>query len=672
MRPAKKSVRRRNKFARPRMHSKTNRWLPYGISAIAAAAAFMLIYNWLNLGTNKNLAAELIALSGSVELVRETASAPAQVGTQVIPGEGLKTGAGGLAKLRYPDGTTIELKEESNLSLLRHEQAKRLALKQGEIFADVAKQKPDEALTVVTPHGEATVVGTQLKLAVAKESTRLEVTQGKVRLTNPDNKFVDVEAGNYAVATAGVELRSQALPVIIQPGQSIQQAIDTNPGETRFVLKAGIYRLQNLSPKQGDVFEGESGTILNGAKLLTTFAREGKYWVAVDQRQQGQVRGESATGYPGAVYPEDLLVDDQPLVHVTHLADVVPGKWFFDYDAHRIYLGDDPAGRKVETSAAPVAFSGNAANVTLRNLVIEKYACPAQVGAIGGDLCVLPTVGPGWLIENCELRLNHGSGISMSHGWIVRNCKIVHNGQLGIRGSGDDMVVENNDMAFNNFAHFNLSWEAGGLKIMISRNTVIRNNRVFNNDGAGLLTDIDTVNTLYEGNTVADNIVGIAHYASGKAVIRNNIVRNNGKGDSPWLWGAQINLRNSRDVDISHNTVEVAADGGNGITIIQQKLNSGSFGPHVSVNNFCHENEITMYGQNGLNGAAADYDKDTMLNGNNRFDANHYHVTNKDAQHWNWQDPKTWQEFCAAGHEAHGTVDENFPPSELRNTRRSP
>lgn len=68
-----------------------------------------------------------------------------------------------------------------------------------------------------------------------------------------------------------------------------------------------------------------------------------------------------------------------------------------------------------------------------------------------------------------------------------------------------------------------------------------------------------------------------------------------------------------------------------------------------------------MDGQNGLNGAAADYDKDTMLNGNNRFDANHYHVTNKNEIHWNWQDPNTWQEFHAAGQEAHGTVDETMP-----------
>jgi parallel beta-helix repeat protein len=224
------------------------------------------------------------------------------------------------------------------------------------------------------------------------------------------------------------------------------------------------------------------------------------------------------------------------------------------------------------------------------------------------------------------------------------------------------MILENSEISFNNFAHFNSGWESGGLKIMKSRNLVIRNNRVCNNDGAGLLTEWDNFNTLYEGNTVTNNsILGIAHFTSGKAVIRNNIVRNNGTENSVWLWNGQIILRSSRDIDISSNTVEVAASGGNGITIIQQNAGSGIHGPFVSVNNFCHDNDITMCGRTGLNGAAADFGKDTMLNGHNRFDANRYHVTSTNEAHWNWDTPKTWQEFRAAGHEVHGTVDEKMP-----------
>jgi len=682
MRLAKNPAQRRNKFARPSKHSKGSRWLPYGISAIAAAAAFMLIYNWLNLGPNQNLAAEIIALSGPVELVRETASAPAQVGTQVIPGEGLKTGVAGHAKLRYPDGTTIELKEESRLSLLKHDRAKRLALKQGEIFADVAKQKPDEALAVVTPHGEARVVGTQLKLAVAKESTRLEVAQGKVRLTNLDKQSVDVEAGNYAVAAAGVELTAQAMPVIIQPGQSIQAAVNANPAGTTFNIKTGLYRGQSISPKDGDVFMGEPGAILNGAILLTNFVQQGSLWVATASVPEGQTGvGQVEPGWEGSLYPSDLFFNDVALQHVLSQSAVVSGKWYVDYGHGKIYVADNPAGKIVEISITRVAFSGLASNVTIQGLVIEKYAIPAMMGAIGDQY-----PGSNWVVQDNEVKLNHGTGINGASKWKILRNNVHHNGQEGLHcyggvptggaGAGPTigMLVEGNELSYNNRLHYNMGWGAGGAKFCAADGLIIRNNYTHDNYGYGFCTDIDCTKVTYEGNRIVSNYsMGILHMKGYGATIRNNYVAGNSvKQQQGGLWDAQILLLNSRDADVSHNTVEVDANGGNGITIIQQNENPGVYGPRISVNNFCHDNDITMYGQNGFNGVAADYDKDTMLNGNNRFDANHYHVTNMNTQHWNWDAPQTWQEFRAAGHEAHGTVDENLPPSELRNTRRIP
>jgi len=670
-----KAAWQRSKYARPRMRSKTNRWLPYGISAIAAAAVFMLIYNWLNLGPNKNLAAELIALSGPVELVN--ASAPAQVGTQVIPGEGLKTSAAGLAKLRYPDGTTIELKEKSSLSLLKHERAKRLALKRGDIFADVAKQKPDEALTIVTPHGEARVVGTQLKLAVAKESTRLEVIQGKVRMTNLDKEFVDVEAGNYAVAAAGVELTAQKAPVIIQSGQSIQAAVNANPAGTTFNIKAGLYRGQAVSPKDGDVFIGEPGAILNGAILLANFVRQGGLWVATASVPEGQTGvGQVEPGWEGSLYPSDLFFNDVALQHVLSLDAVVSGKWYIDYGKGKIYVADNPAGKTVEISVTRAAFSGLASNVTIKGFVVEKYAIPAQMGAIGEQY-----QGANWIIQGNEVKLNHGCGITGASGARIIGNNSHHNGQKGIGGAAlsprspvAGILVENNEMAFNNTLHYVIGWEAGGAKFGSVNELVIRNNYIHDNYGFGFCTDGDCTKVTYEGNRIFSNyLMGIFHMKGYGATIRNNhVAGNNVTQQKGGLWDAQILLLDSRDTDISHNTVEVSANGGDGITIVQLNESPGLYGPRISVNNFCHDNDITMYGQNGLNGVVAYYDKDTMLNGNNRFDSNHYHVTDRNAQHWNWNAAQTWQEFRAAGHEAHGTVDENLPPSELRNVRRSP
>jgi hypothetical protein len=61
-----------------------------------------------------------------------------------------------------------------------------------------------------TPHAEVTVLGTRLALTVSAEATRLEVQEGRVRITRlPDRASVEVKAGQFAVARAGSELVAQ-------------------------------------------------------------------------------------------------------------------------------------------------------------------------------------------------------------------------------------------------------------------------------------------------------------------------------------------------------------------------------------------------------------------------------------------------------------------------------
>jgi hypothetical protein len=70
-------------------------------------------------------------------------------------------------------------------------------------------------------------------------------------------------------------------------------------------------------------------------------------------------------------------------------------------------MGDNPAGNTVELSELPYAFAGAASSVQISNLTIEKYACVAQAGAIGGT-----GAGPSWPIEYNEIRYNHRRGIT--------------------------------------------------------------------------------------------------------------------------------------------------------------------------------------------------------------------------------------------------------------------
>ncbi len=179
--------------------------------------------------------------------------------------------------------------------------------------------------------------------------------------------------------TAGTAVNrtgTQNTPVQIYPGQDIQANVSAAPGNTTFLLKAGVHRIQTIRPKDGDTFVGESGAVLSGARLLSSFTRAGALWVAANQTQEGVQHGECQAGFPRCRIPEELFIDDRLLVSVDSLSKVTTGTWYFDYAGDRIYFADDPSGRRVETSVTPAAFEATGNNVTVSDLVDREVRQP--------------------------------------------------------------------------------------------------------------------------------------------------------------------------------------------------------------------------------------------------------------------------------------------------------
>jgi Right handed beta helix region len=441
-------------------------------------------------------------------------------------------------------------------------------------------------------------------------------------------------------------------PIVLTPGQDIQAIVSSAPEGARFLFEPGIYRQQTIYPKHRQAFTGQDGVILSGAMELTSWTKVSGLWQADGLPLPLDAHGECVDGGNLCTLREDLFVDGRLYERVASLLDLGPERWY--YEDGRAYLADDPTGRSVELGVTPLAFGGDAEHVVIESLVVEKYAPDAQYGAIHLEHA------RGWLISDVTVRWNHGLGLFFGPGTRVIGGSFNHNGQMGMGGHGEGSAVEGVEIAFNNYAGYDAGWEAGGTKFANTTGLVVRGSCVHHNEGPGLWTDIDNIHTLYEDNKVFLNANdGIKHEISYDAVIRNNVVAQNGtSGFDVWLWGSQILIQNSGNVEVYGNLVEVSGRFGNGIGVIQQDRGDGAHGPWSALNVAVHDNTIAHRGSYGQNGLVTDTDGDGFWDeAGNSFDRNTYVVADGDHEYWTSHDRgAVWDDFLGLGYEHAGEL----------------
>jgi hypothetical protein len=419
--------------------------------------------------------------------------------------------------------------------------------------------------------------------------------------------------------------------VSVYPGtDSIKNAVAAYPAGTTFCIKAGTHRLTtSITAQTGDKYIGETGAILNGSKILTSFQKSGSYWVATGQYQQEPTFSPSLClgSAPSCIYPEKVFVDGNDLWQVTSLSTLGTGQFYFDYANAAIYLFDDPTGHLVEATTGAggiIGYSGGSSdNVVVKNLIFEKFG--------GGDVIasshnVLKAV-DGWRVENNEVRFNSYIGVANYGNGAVRNNYIHHNGEYGLGGGG---LIEGNTIANNNTDGFDPNNDAGGSKFLRTIGLVVRGNTASSNTGRGFWTDYDNLNAMYENNIIENNTeMGIFHEVSCAVVIRNNVARGNNSamaGKSLWN-GGQIYARSSKDMQIYGNDVTAAGPGTHGISL------RGGDAPYSTTN--CgtvqlqniqvHDNVIRLDtgDQNGMVGGYAGYGATYNI----QFSNNTYYLT---------------------------------------------
>jgi parallel beta-helix repeat protein len=431
--------------------------------------------------------------------------------------------------------------------------------------------------------------------------------------------------------------------IVIAVADDVQAVIDSHPPGTTFCLSAGIHRLDTpLVPRHGDAIVGERGAVLNGSKVLTDWHSDGRlWWTNGFLPPAPATNGECVESVTTCTYAEDVFLDKKRLERVTSLGAVTAGTVHADYETNTITIGDDPRSHLVEQAVAPSLIQSTADDVTVANLVVEQAANDAQVGAIENRQVTPHAAGSGWRIFDNEVRLNHGVGIGFGYASTVSRNFVHHQGQLGMGVWGIGSLISDNEISFNGTAGYSAEWEAGGAKLWKTERTTLVRNYVHENMGPGLWADGGNIDTVYDGNRIANNWnAGIQHEISYDAVITHNEVSGNGRMHKGWAWDAGIQIQSSGGnalIEVAYNLV---SDNANGIALIESGDRAwedpAPHGPHTVRNVWVHDNIVWMQ-EGETTGVVDDLDDPSVYaDNNNRFDNNTYYLGSLTDTHFAW------------------------------------
>lgn len=206
-------------------------WLAAGLAACLAIG--IGIYYFL-----QPPAIALADVSGNVFIKRGSQSLPAAAGFVLQSDDVVNVPTSASAAVVFgSDRTRVDVKQNTDLTIQPGNFAdsasagKMVLLSRGEIDAVVAKQPAGHPFILETPRARATVVGTKFSLNADKDSSRLDVGEGRVQFAlHGSVEALDVSAGGYACFDPGTTSFSNAVRVTAN-GSQHPRVVDDHEGE---------------------------------------------------------------------------------------------------------------------------------------------------------------------------------------------------------------------------------------------------------------------------------------------------------------------------------------------------------------------------------------------------------------------------------------------------------
>ena len=364
-----------------------------------------------------------------------------------------------------------------------------------------------------------------------------------VALGGTPGRVLHVSPTPLAAVTPGTQFRT-----ITQAAQA------AGPGDT-VLIHTGVYR-ETVSVGTGGTaaspirFEAApaANVVVTGADRLTGWRKEPGHDAVYSVAWPYTFIGGPTHTHPDDDYhtligrTEQVLVSNYLLHQVLRRDSLSRGDFFADLDAKRLYVwsagGEDLNSVPVEASTRAVLWECKGDYVSLRGVRFRYAANAAQQGAI-------QVRGRHDAVRDCTVERTNGNGASFSAPDVtVERCTFQDNGQLGFGAArADRLLLTDCLVRNNNTKDFSRGWEAGGLKIVLSRHPILDHCRILENRGAGVWFDIGNEGAEVRRCLIADNEdAGIFYEISFGLHAHDNVIVGNGLADTPGGWGAQAGI----------------------------------------------------------------------------------------------------------------------------------
>lgn len=153
--------------------------------------------------SGRTLAATVESADGHLYRVSETENRALRTGEEIRKGERVRTSKDSNAVLRLADGSLVEMRERSEVSITENGKGVTVKLERGDVAVEAAKQR-ERHLYVATPDSLVSVTGTIFLVGSGTKGSRVSVVEGEVRVNHAGKDDV-LHPGEQVTTNAHLE-----------------------------------------------------------------------------------------------------------------------------------------------------------------------------------------------------------------------------------------------------------------------------------------------------------------------------------------------------------------------------------------------------------------------------------------------------------------------------------